>query len=73
MDSGCGGGISGSTNRKPAMSLEAQFSSHEAVCAERYDQINARLKRLEGILIKTAGVLIFSMSAIVYASLTLHR
>ena len=34
---------------------------------------NARLKRLEGILIKTAGVLIFSMSAIVYASLTLHR
>ena len=55
------------------MNLEAQFSSHEAVCAERYDQINARLKRLEGILIKTAGVLIFSMSAIVYASLTLHR
>jgi hypothetical protein len=55
------------------MSLESQFSSHEAVCAESYDQINARLKRLEGILIKTAGVLIFSMSAIVYASLTLHR
>jgi hypothetical protein len=55
------------------MSLESQFSSHEAVCAERYDQINARLKRLEGILIKTAGVLIFSMSAIVYASLTFHR
>ena len=58
---------------EPAVSLESQFSSHEAVCAERYDQINARLKRLEGILIKTAGVLIFSMSAIVYASLTLHR
>jgi hypothetical protein len=55
------------------MNLEAQFTSHEAVCAERYDQINARLKRLEGILIKTAGVLIFSMSAIVYASLTLHK
>ena len=55
------------------MSLESQFSIHEAVCAERYDQINARLKRIEGILIKTAGVLIFSMSAIVYASLTLHR
>ena len=55
------------------MNLESQFSAHEAVCAERYEQINARLKRLEGILIKTAGVLIFSMSAIVYASLTLHR
>ena len=55
------------------MSFESEFSSHKAVCAERYDQINARLKRIEGILIKTAGVLIFSMSAIVYASLTLHR
>ena len=52
------------------MSLEAHFSSHEAVCAERYDQINARLKRLEGVIMKTAGVLIVSMSAIVYASLT---
>ena len=52
------------------MSLESQFSSHEQVCAERYDQINARLKRLEGVIMKTAGVLIVSMSAIVYASLT---
>ena len=52
---------------------EARLNSHEAVCADRYAQINARLKQLEGILIKTAGVLIFSMSAIVYASLTLHR
>ena len=53
--------------------IDIRLTSHEAVCAERYAQINARLKRLEGILIKTAGVLIFSMSAIVYASLTLHR
>lgn len=52
---------------------DARLNSHEAICAERYAQINARLKRLEGILIKTTGVLIFSMSAIVYASLTLHR
>ena len=52
------------------MNLEAQFSAHEAVCAERYAQINARLKRLEGVIMKTAGVLIVSMSAIVYASLT---
>lgn len=52
---------------------EARLNSHEAVCADRYSQINARLKRLEGILIKTAGMLIFSMSAIVYASLTFHR
>jgi hypothetical protein len=73
MDSESGCGVSGSTSRKPAMSLEADFTSHEKVCAERYEQINARLKRLEGVIMKTAGVLIFSMSAIVYASLTLHR
>ena len=52
------------------MNLESQFSAHEQVCAERYAQINARLKRLEGVIMKTAGVLIVSMSAIVYASLT---
>ncbi len=28
---------------------------HEAVCDERYAQINARLKRLEMILMTTAG------------------
>jgi hypothetical protein len=27
---------------------EARLNSHEAVCALRYEQINARLKRLEG-------------------------
>jgi len=53
--------------------IDTRFTSHELVCAERYAQINARLKRLEGVIMKTAGVLIVSMSAIVYASLTLHR
>ena len=31
---------------------------HEAVCDERYSQINARLKRLEMILMTTAGTII---------------
>jgi hypothetical protein len=53
--------------------IDIRFTSHEAVCAERYAQINARLKRLEGVIMKTTGVLIVSMSAIVYASLTLGR
>lgn len=47
---------------------EARLNSHEALCALRYEQINSRLKRLEGILIKTAGVMITSMAAIVFAS-----
>ena len=34
--------------------VEARLSVHEAVCAQRYEGINARLKRLEKILIGTA-------------------
>ena len=49
---------------------EARLNSHEAVCALRYEQINARLKRLEGILIKTAGVMLISMAGVIWASIT---
>ena len=31
---------------------------HEAVCDERYAQINARLKRLEMVVMTTAGTII---------------
>ena len=46
---------------------EARLNSHEAVCALRYEQIYARLKRLEGILIKTAGLMIVSMSGVIFS------
>jgi len=36
----------------------ARLNSHEAICAYRYDTINARLKRLEQILLGTAGFVI---------------
>jgi hypothetical protein len=36
----------------------ARLNSHEAVCAFRYETINARLKRLEQILLGTAGFII---------------
>jgi hypothetical protein len=52
---------------------EARLNSHEAVCAERYEQINARLKRIEGILMKTAGVMLVAMSGVVYASVAYVR
>lgn len=51
---------------------EARLNSHEAICALRYEQINARLKRLEGILIKTAGVMLVAMSGVIWASLNIH-
>ena len=37
---------------------ESRLSTHEEICAIRYEQINARLKRLEQILIGTAGFII---------------
>jgi hypothetical protein len=47
---------------------DARLSTHEAVCAERYEQINARLKRIEGIMLKTAGVMILSMAGTIFSA-----
>jgi hypothetical protein len=49
---------------------EARLNSHEAVCALRYEQINARLKRLEGILLKAVGVMMVGMTGVIWASVT---
>jgi hypothetical protein len=48
---------------------DARLNSHEAVCALRYTQIEARLKRLESIIIKACGVMLFAMSGVVYSSM----
>jgi histone acetyltransferase (RNA polymerase elongator complex component) len=47
---------------------EARLNSHEAVCALRYEQINARLKRLENIMLKTAGVMLVSMGGTIFSA-----
>jgi hypothetical protein len=44
---------------------EARLSTHEEVCAFRYESINARLKRLEQILMGTAAFVIASLLTIV--------
>jgi hypothetical protein len=41
---------------------DARLATHEEICAIRYEQINARLKRIEGIMLKTAGIMILSMA-----------
>ena len=51
---------------------EARLTTHEELCALRYDQINARLKRLEGILIKTAGIMLCSMAGILWSIIYLR-
>jgi hypothetical protein len=48
---------------------EARLTTHEEICAFRYEQINARLKRLESILIKASGVMLVGMSGVIWASI----
>ena len=45
--------------------VKGQLDTHEAVCAERYLGIKARLKRLEQILIGTAAFIIALLISLV--------
>jgi hypothetical protein len=47
---------------------DARLSTHEEVCAIRYEQINGRLKRIEGIMMKTAGVMLLSMAGTIFSA-----
>ena len=49
-----------------ANEIGSKLSTHEAVCAERYTSINARLRRLESILLAAAGMIIMSLAAIAW-------
>jgi hypothetical protein len=44
--------------------VEVGLNSHEAVCELRYESICARLKRLEQILIGTAGFILAKLTAL---------
>ena len=52
---------------------DARLSTHEEICAIRYEQINARLKRLEGIMMKTAGVMLLSMGGTIFSAVWLLK
>jgi hypothetical protein len=52
---------------------DARLSSHEEVCALRYEVINARLKRLESILVTACGVLLCGMGGVIMTFITHGR
>ena len=52
---------------------DARLSTHEEVCAIRYEQINARLKRIEGIMLRTAGLMLVSMAGTIFAAIWITR
>jgi hypothetical protein len=45
--------------------VEAKLMTHEEVCAVRYEGIHARLKRLEQILVGSAGAIILLLVGLV--------
>ena len=45
---------------------EARLNTHEAVCEIRYDSICSRLKRIEQILVASAGFIVASLVAIAF-------
>jgi hypothetical protein len=47
---------------------DARLQTHEEICAIRYDQINARLKRIEAIMLKTAGLMLISMAGTIFSA-----
>lgn len=49
----------------PVEKIDHRLSTHEEVCALRYEAINSRLKRLEGILMASAGAIIILLLSIV--------
>jgi len=48
-----------------ANEVEARLMTHEEVCAVRYDGINARLKRIEHILLGATGAIILLLLSLV--------
>jgi hypothetical protein len=45
-------------SKPTVMSVQAQVDTHEAVCAERWKETILRIKRIEHIMIGTAGTTI---------------
>lgn len=49
---------------------EADLKTHVAVCAERYNGIDGRLKKIESILIGGAGTIIAALAAVAWTVAT---
>jgi hypothetical protein len=52
---------------------DARLQTHEEICALRYEQINARLRRIEAIMIKTAGIMLVSMAGTIFAAIWITK
>jgi hypothetical protein len=59
-------------SRKAGDGAEAlhRIDTHEAVCAQRWEMILARIARLEAIVIGAAGTLILGMGGVIVTLMT---
>jgi len=51
---------------KDLSDLSAHLKTHEAVCAERYGMVADRLKRLEVVIMSSAGAIILLLIGLVF-------
>ena len=52
-------------SKPTVMSVQAQIDTHEAVCAERWKETILRIKRIETLMIGTAGTTILLLIGII--------
>ncbi len=52
-------------SKPTAASVQAQIDTHEAVCAERWRETILRIKRIEAIMIGTAGTTIILLIGVI--------
>lgn len=58
-------------SRDPSASeVAAGLEKHEAVCAERWQQILSRMGRMEAIVVTAAGALLAGMGGIIWTLLS---
>ncbi len=51
---------------KDLAKLSAHLKTHEAVCQERWQSVTSRLKRIELVLMSSAGAIILLLSGIIW-------
>ena len=57
------------TKQSATADLDKRISTHEAICAERYQSILFRLTRMERFILSAMVVLIMSMASVIWISL----
>lgn len=49
--------------------MPTALEAHEEICTLRYEMLCARIKRLEGIILKACGAMLIGMAGVIYSSL----